>query len=71
MSWCDADTGRAQERLRLRHAQETSRGNHRFSILVMDADGANEKELSKGEGTDLLGGAPMFLLGRGRPPEKP
>ncbi len=31
-------------------------------ILVMDADGGNEKELTKGEGLDILGGAGLFML---------
>src|SRR5207302_6358194 len=34
------------------------------SLVVIDADGKNEKELPKGDGMDLTGGAALFLLER-------
>jgi Tol biopolymer transport system component len=41
------------------------------AIWVMDADGQNEKELTKGEGMDMLGGAALFFTGRAVAGPKP
>jgi TolB protein len=32
------------------------------TLVVIDADGSNEKELSKGDGMEMLGGTPLFLF---------
>ena len=39
----------------------------KVGLFVMDADGKNEKRLNKEDGTDLLGGGPLFLLTRSAP----
>lgn len=36
----------------------------KIPIFVMDADGKNEKRISKEDGADILGGSPLFLLTR-------
>jgi Tol biopolymer transport system component len=35
-----------------------------IALYVMDADGKNEKSLSKEDGADILGGSPLFMLTR-------
>ncbi len=40
-------------------------------IWVMDADGKNLKELSKGDGMEMLGGAGLFVMMHGRASSKP
>jgi Tol biopolymer transport system component len=40
-------------------------------IWVMDADGSNMKELTKGDGMDLLGGAGLFVIERAGAARKP
>jgi Tol biopolymer transport system component len=35
-----------------------------IALFVMDADGKNEKRLSKEDGSDILGGSPLFMLTR-------
>jgi Tol biopolymer transport system component len=41
-------------------------GPDKVGIYVMDADGKNEKRLSKEGASDILGGSPLFLLTRTR-----
>jgi TolB protein len=47
-------------------------GGEKFSLFVMDANGTNEKQLTKGDSMELLGGSALFLLMRGESaPAKP
>ena len=41
------------------------------TIVAIDPDGKNEKELTSGDGMDLLGGAALFLMERMAQPPKP
>jgi hypothetical protein len=41
----------------------------KVALFVMDADGKNEKRISKEDGVDILGGSPLFLLMGGAPQE--
>jgi Tol biopolymer transport system component len=37
-------------------------GPRNISLFVIDADGKNEKRLSKEAGADILGGSPLFMM---------
>jgi Tol biopolymer transport system component len=39
-------------------------GPKNIALFVMDADGKNEKRLSKEDGSDILGGSPLFMMTR-------